>query len=273
MLLISTLLLFAAPLPEGLIIGHRGFAWNDPQNPWPENSLLSVEAAQAAGAEGVEIDLIRSEDGVLVLRHDDLLNRRSPQGLPKTDCLGRVSRSDWKEMKDCNVLSDAPDGFSAPLNRLEELVALPGLFLVLDVKDDLFRIKPEAAIKAIAELVKGQEQRVVLMLYHPKSIVLAKQLGVRACLKQHHREGDPELMLEAVLRAGAWGSCPYSRLLDEALVEVYREAGVAQIPYLLNRHVSTGFRKHVQSLLRFEVTGMITDFISESLEERQRSMR
>jgi glycerophosphoryl diester phosphodiesterase len=48
-----------------LIIGHRGF----PER-YPDNSVAGVEAALAAGADGVEIDVRPCADGVWVCHHD-----------------------------------------------------------------------------------------------------------------------------------------------------------------------------------------------------------
>jgi glycerophosphoryl diester phosphodiesterase len=48
-----------------LIIGHRGFA-----SRLPDNSLAGVEAAIAAGADGVEVDVRPCADGTWVCHHD-----------------------------------------------------------------------------------------------------------------------------------------------------------------------------------------------------------
>lgn len=47
-----------------LVIGHRGAAALA-----RENSLAAIEAAAAAGADGVELDVLRTDDGRLVLAH------------------------------------------------------------------------------------------------------------------------------------------------------------------------------------------------------------
>jgi glycerophosphoryl diester phosphodiesterase len=51
-----------------LVIGHRGF----PER-FPDNSLAGVEAAIAAGADGVEVDVRPSADGIWVCHHDRAL--------------------------------------------------------------------------------------------------------------------------------------------------------------------------------------------------------
>lgn len=54
-----------------LIIGHRGFAAR-----FPDNSLAGIRAAIAAGADGVEVDVRPSSDGVWVCHHDLRIDRR-----------------------------------------------------------------------------------------------------------------------------------------------------------------------------------------------------
>ena len=53
-----------------MIAAHRGL-WRIA----PENSLPAIEGSIASGAEIVEIDVKRTKDGVLILMHDDSVNR------------------------------------------------------------------------------------------------------------------------------------------------------------------------------------------------------
>ena len=48
-----------------LVLGHRGASATH-----PENTITAFRAALAAGAAGVELDVRRSADGALVVRHD-----------------------------------------------------------------------------------------------------------------------------------------------------------------------------------------------------------
>lgn len=52
------------------VLGHRGS-----RNPGPENTVEAVDAALAAGADGIEIDIRRSADGELVVVHDARIPR------------------------------------------------------------------------------------------------------------------------------------------------------------------------------------------------------
>ncbi|MGD1148880.1 MAG: glycerophosphodiester phosphodiesterase [Thermoanaerobaculaceae bacterium] len=65
------------PDPGPLIIGHRGFAAS-----FPDNSLEGVEAALAAGADGVEVDIRPCLDGTWVCQHDRSRGGRAVAGWP-----------------------------------------------------------------------------------------------------------------------------------------------------------------------------------------------
>jgi glycerophosphoryl diester phosphodiesterase len=54
------------------ILAHRG----SPTSDTVENSIPAISAALAAGADGVEVDLRLTADGVLAVCHDPDLRRR-----------------------------------------------------------------------------------------------------------------------------------------------------------------------------------------------------
>jgi glycerophosphoryl diester phosphodiesterase len=62
------------------VIGHAGsgfFSPINPFNPYPANSKTSILKAMQAGADGVEVDVQLSKDGVPVLYHDPTLQTMS----------------------------------------------------------------------------------------------------------------------------------------------------------------------------------------------------
>lgn len=59
-----------SPLAQPLVIAHRGFSAEA-----PENTLIAVEMGAAAGADFVEIDVQMSADGGIVVMHDTTLAR------------------------------------------------------------------------------------------------------------------------------------------------------------------------------------------------------
>ena len=116
-----------------LAIGHRGLS-----SLYPENTVISFAAALAAGADGIEGDLHLTSDGVIVLMHDDTLDRT-------TNCTGRVDNHTLAELASCSAgypaIFGSKFGF-VPIPLFEEVVALISqpqydAFWVLDLKQDL----------------------------------------------------------------------------------------------------------------------------------------
>jgi glycerophosphoryl diester phosphodiesterase len=66
-------------------VGHRGAAALA-----PENSLAAIEAADAAGVDAVELDVLRRDDGVLVLAHGQGVPDDAPLLDDALDLVGRL---------------------------------------------------------------------------------------------------------------------------------------------------------------------------------------
>jgi glycerophosphoryl diester phosphodiesterase len=91
----------------------------------PENTLAAVETALAGGADGVEIDVRLTADGVPVCVHDPDLGRRSGHRLA-------VDRATYRELR------AVPLGSDHRIPALEDVLALARgrATVVLDVKHD-----------------------------------------------------------------------------------------------------------------------------------------
>lgn len=124
--------------PETVVVAHRGnsgrvvaraFDWLLDRREGPasraENSLAALEAAVAAGAHVVEVDVRPTRDGVLVLMHDDTIDRT-------TDGTGRVEDLTWEELRRVSLL---PRGRVPTLEQTLRLAA-GRCVLDLDLKTD-----------------------------------------------------------------------------------------------------------------------------------------
>lgn len=252
-----------------LIVGHRGFAWNHVGNPYPENTVMSAAAAVEAGAEGLEIDVVKTADDVIVLAHDDRLETRIPGGATRTNCRGRITQSTWPDIEHCIARSSMRRGHTTRLDRLERLLALDGVrLLVLDVKNDKPQIDPERTVEVIAEQLDafGARSRTVLMLYTYPLLEHAHRLGLRTCLKRHHRSGmrDDDIADETAF-AGAWGQCASSSLIGYSLMAALQQRGRQQITYLLGhrfdpRRLEDTLRRYID----YGVYGVITDHVGDA---------
>ena len=109
--------------PDGsqrpLALAHRGFS---PEG--FENSMAAFEAAVDLGFGYLELDVRTSSDGVVMVFHDELLDR-------VTDAVGPVAE------RTCQELSRVRIGGAEPIPTLEEVLARwPAMKLNIDIKDD-----------------------------------------------------------------------------------------------------------------------------------------
>jgi glycerophosphoryl diester phosphodiesterase len=99
-----------------LIFGHRGSSGTD-----PENTLRSFRVAIAAGADGIELDVQATGDGIPVIIHDHDLSRT-------TDGTGKVSSRSLAELKQLNA------GHGEQIPTLDEVMALVAGKLTVDIE-------------------------------------------------------------------------------------------------------------------------------------------
>ena len=132
------------------IIGHRG----TPTCPrHPENTLQAIGAALEAGADGVEIDVQATRDGVLVLAHDPDLGRVLGTG-PGTGPV--VSASTLAELRGLRL----PNGARIPtLVQALDLAADRHAFVVTEVKPETGGAAAARTARLLGELLDDRRAR------------------------------------------------------------------------------------------------------------------
>ncbi|MFN4319878.1 MAG: glycerophosphodiester phosphodiesterase [Aquificaceae bacterium] len=135
-----------------VLVGHRGHPAKE-----LENTLESIESAMKFGADLVEVDIQRTRDGVLVLSHDESLER--VYGVK-----ANIRESLWEDLKGVHK-----DGYS--LARLEEALDLVkgrvGMFLEIKHPEDT-----EDVLRLLEE--KGALDWTALISFYPEAIEMAK---------------------------------------------------------------------------------------------------
>ncbi|WP_241432982.1 glycerophosphodiester phosphodiesterase [Halorubrum tebenquichense] len=106
------------PTTDPTLIAHRGFAGEN-----PENTRLAARAATRENGPGrradlVEIDVVPTADGDVVVFHDDDLAGRDGEGMGLTETSGVVWKTDTETVTSAEVLQS---GETVP--RLEELLS------------------------------------------------------------------------------------------------------------------------------------------------------
>jgi glycerophosphoryl diester phosphodiesterase len=110
----------AGPYPRAF--AHRG--WHTGELAGMENSLSAFRRAVREGYRYLETDVHATSDGVVVVQHDDALDRT-------TDGVGAVASQPWSVVREVRV------GGREPVCRLDELLEeLPDALVNIDVKAD-----------------------------------------------------------------------------------------------------------------------------------------
>lgn len=108
------------PEVETKVIGHGGNGFQMFTNPYPSNTVVSIRRAlEGAGADGVEVDVQLSKDGIPVLYHDMMLESQ-------TSGTGCIPEMTWDELKDFKYRRDIGNEIYSDekLTRLEDVFIL-----------------------------------------------------------------------------------------------------------------------------------------------------
>ncbi|MBK9384944.1 MAG: hypothetical protein IPN34_09025 [Planctomycetes bacterium] len=260
-----------APLDRPWILGHRGA-----RSLAPENTLPSFQLALDLGADGIELDLHLSQDGVAVVHHDESLMRctDAPQRWP--------SRAPWSiESFTARELAelDAACAFSGALPpgryhvpTLDEvLAALVPRGALLDLELKTIPLAHAGLLERVLESIQraGAEAQVLLSSFDHQLLRRAGELAPeipRGVLSAERLVDAAAYVREAVgaqiFLPGAAGACAAlptqtSRGFDRAGVarEIERchAAGVLVVPWTVNDPAQQ------RALLELGVDGLCTD--------------
>lgn len=153
-----------------LVLGHRGASAYA-----PENTLEAFRLALAQGADGLELDVTLSADGVPVVIHDDRLDRT-------TNGQGPVNRRTLRELKSLDA------GYTARFGQQFAGARLPTLAEVFEAFDSAPVINVELKhdhspgrqlAQKVVEVIRthGQQDRVLLSSFQFSSLGRVKALA------------------------------------------------------------------------------------------------
>lgn len=234
-----------------VVLAHRGGSEQG-----LENSFAAFTATAAQGFRYIETDAHATKDGVVVLFHDDALERT-------TDGTGKISAYTWQQLRKVR------DHSGQPLMRLDEaLRRFPGVTFNVDAKE--WSVVAPLALTLRRLNALGQ---VSLASFSEKRLTLLRQSlpGVRSSL------GTGAIVTLVVasrlpLRFGKWVArllvpgprsgveavqAPYQqgriRVITERFVRLSHACGMAVHVWTINREAE------MRALLKLGVDGIITD--------------
>lgn len=231
-----------------LILAHRGL----PAAHRPENTVAACSAALRAGADGIEVDVRLSKDGVLVASHDRDLARVSGVALP-------VATETWSTL----LRHSAAHGVE--LARVEQILHAAGTArVVLEAKKpppgpSAMRRTAAALCEQIASCVGGAAPRVTVssfsatLLREVRRLLPGQPVARTALLGRPLAR--PSSLLRQALAEGHDDIHPHvlSLLASPDAVATAHAVGVSVVPWTVNR------RSELRRLVSIGVDAVITD--------------
>jgi len=227
-------------------IAHRGasaFA--------PENTLSAFKLAVAHGANAVELDAKLSNDGRVVVIHDQTLKRTA--GVD-----GRVRDFLLSDLKTLDVGSFFDSRFSGEMiPTLDEVFEEVGRKLLVNVEITNYETPNDLLPEKIAEIVKshGVQDRVHFSSFNPNNLIRIKKL-LPEC---------PIGLLTPVNLSGLLSACRVNQSVEPEFMHPFHLLtlpGCVKMQHNHNRRVhvwTVNKPKDILRMLKMQVDGIITD--------------
>lgn len=219
-----------------IVCGHRGLGTTRPGAPFPENTLESIVAAEAAGAAMVEFDVQITRDDVPVLMHDDTLDRTTTG----TGCVSAWSLAEvqaWDAGVGSALLGQ---GVRAP--SLAEVLAAVSLPLNVEIKvadgtcrrHDAARVAEVVLATLRADPLAGSRALIVSSFdLELLRAVRAQDSGLRLgwLIEQ---DGDPVAWIAQAREAGCQALHPHHISIKASLADQCAAAGLELNTWTVN---------------------------------------
>lgn len=188
---------------------HRGAS-----HYYPENTFSAFYAGLEMNANGIETDIHRTKDGVLVLFHDDEIDR-------VTDGKGQVSDYTYKELMEFYVFNPARD-------LRDKIVTLEDFLKYFGFRDLTFAIelKQDHVEKETIDMLEafGVREKTILTSFNYESVKNAKAYDPRyhVGLLYEVDEPDPVGKMKAIQGEEL---CPIAESLNREMVDSFHKMG------------------------------------------------
>lgn len=225
---------------------HRGASGHA-----PENTLPSFELAHRMGADGIELDVQLTKDGVPVVIHDERIDRVS-------DGIGYVKDHTLEELKKFNVNKSFLDYGKVTIPTLEEvydLVKKTDMVINLELKNStIFYEGMEEKVLRLAE-EKGLEDRMIYSSFNHYSMKKLQKLLPSARIAFLYSDGILDIA-DYAERYGAYAVHP--SLKNVEYPDMVRECHDRNIKV----HVWTVNKEEdFEKMRKMEVDAVITNYV------------
>ena len=195
-------------------IAHRGAS-----REYPENTLPSFARAVELGADGIELDVHTTRDGVVVVHHDPVPRATAADRRLAGRAIAELTHDQLR------AFSVAP-GIGIP--TLAEVLSLVGDAVVVHVE-----LKGSGIERQVIDVIRGNSARCAVHSFDHAAIARAKTLApeLRRGLLFSRRTRDPAAPMADAGALDAWPEWP---LVDQDFVASVRRIGGSVIAWTVN---------------------------------------
>ncbi|AWI06439.1 glycerophosphodiester phosphodiesterase [Clostridium drakei] len=233
-------------MKKSLNIAHRGFSGN-----YPENTMLAFKKAVEAGCDGIETDLHMTKDGIIVICHDETIDRT-------TNGSGFINDYSYEEL--CKFDSGIKFGEEFEKEKIPTIdeflyyVRDKGLLINLELKNDVIHYD-ELEKKVIEKVYEyNLQNKVILSSFNHYSMIRVKKYDSSIktgllCAATLYNVQD------YVKVVGADALHPfYPSVMNEKIVTCIKKNGIKINAYTVNEEM------HMKKLIELGVDGIITNY-------------
>ena len=235
-------------IPRPLIIGHRGYPLL-----YPENTLVSFEAAMKAGVEMIELDVTLTRDRVPVIIHDPGLERT-------TNGRGTVRSKTLEELKQLDAGSWFHTKFAGVnIPTLEEVLDLVGGRIKLNLEILRYAYEephPRDSIEVqVVEMVrrKGLTDSILISSFEENILHHLSQIEDTPAIAFLTKDEPIEKVVQLCKEWSAFSWHPKLGHFGRKEVEQMHSHNIKVFPYTINGE------SEIENALRSGVDGYFTD--------------
>lgn len=234
------------------ILAHRGFSAR-----YPENTMDAFQAAHKFGADGIELDVQLTKDGIPVIIHDETLDRT-------TNGTGYVKDYTLEELKQWNTGTKTNHDHFISIPSLEEYfewVKQTSLITNIELKNGI--ILYEGIEEAVLSLIGAYqlESRVILSSFNHYSLAKVAKL-------------NPEIETAILFMEGLYKPWDYARTVGASglhclhpiaqpfVIEQSLKENIAIRPFTVNQE------KDLTRLISSKCSAIITDHVDKAVAIR-----
>ena len=193
-----------------VIYAHRGAS-----EYYPENTLSSFYAGVEMGANGIENDIQRTKDGVLVVFHDDTIDR-------VTDGSGKISDYTYRELLKFTVKNEKYNRFDKIMTFEEFLKYFAWRDLTLAIELKQFGIAKDV-IDMIDEY--GARDKCIITSFKYDELVAAREYDKDFRLGYLYSGATDAARIEQLKAINATQACPKAPNLTKEELQLIHENG------------------------------------------------